>query len=150
MDVSPGDAFSPIRRIGGDAGWYYGDWLWRIRGWMDLAVGGIGFRRGRRDADQLAIGDAVDCMRVEAIEPDRRLRLAFEMRIPGSGWLEFEVKPNHCGSVIRQTAFFQPRGFLGRAYWYAIYPLHKFVFAGMIRGIAERSGASSMHEECAQ
>jgi hypothetical protein len=146
VDVPPELAFEPIRRIGGAAGWYYADWMWRARGWLDLLMGGIGFRRGRRDPDQLAVGDAVDCMRVEAFEPDRRLLLVFEMWVPGSAWLEFEVEDNHAGSSIRQTAFFEPQGMIGRAYWYLIYPFHQMVFAGMIRGIAERSGATRIHE----
>jgi len=147
VDVPPRLAFEPIRRIGGAAGWYYGDWLWRLRGWLDVLIGGIGFRRGRRDSDQLAVGDTVDCMRVEAFEPDRRLLLVFEMRVPGYAWLEFEVEDNHAGSSIRQTAFFEPQGMIGRAYWYLIYPFHQMVFAGMIRGIAERSGATRIHQQ---
>ena len=146
VDVPPSSAFEPIRRIGGASGWYYADWLWRMRGWLDLLMGGIGFRRGRRDPDQLAVGDAVDCMRVEAFEPDRRLLLVFEMLVPGLAWLEFEVEPNHTGSSIRQTAYFAPRGLIGRAYWYFIYPFHQMVFAGMIRGIAEQGGATRIHK----
>lgn len=141
VDSPPATAFALIRRIGGDTGWYYGNWLWRVRGWMDLAIGGAGLRRGRPDPDRLAIGDAVDCMRVEAIESNRLLRFAFEMRVPGCGWLQFEVEPNRSGSIIRQTAVFEPRGFVGRAYWYLIYPVHAIIFRGMIRSIAERSKA---------
>jgi len=109
-------------------------------------VGGIGFRQGRRHPDELVVGDTVDCMRVEALEPDRRLLLAFEMRVPGRAWLEFEVEPNHAGSTIRQTALYEPQGLIGRAYWYLIYPFHQMVFAGMLRGIALKSGASRFHQ----
>lgn len=145
VDVPPANAFAPVRRIGGDVGWYYADWLWSLRGWLDVCLGGIGLRRGRRHPDELVIGDTVDCMRVEALEPDRRLRLAFEMRVPGRAWLEFEVEPNHSGSTIRQTALYEPQGLIGRAYWYLIYPFHQMVFAGMLRGIALKSGATRFH-----
>jgi tryptophan-rich sensory protein len=129
-------AFAPIQRIGGRTGWYYGNWLWRLRGWLDLLVGGVGMRRERRDAVDLRVGDPVDCWRVESLEPNRRLRLVAEMKLPGRAWLEFEVEPTSKGSLIRQTAIFDPVGLTGLAYWYTIYPLHKFVFSGMLNGIA--------------
>lgn len=132
----PEMAFVPIRRIGGATGWYYADWLWHLRGAMDLVVGGVGLRRGRRDREELRVGDTVDCWRVEALEPGHRLRLAAEMRLPGRAWLEFEVTGDSGGSTIRQTATFNPVGLLGRAYWYSVYPLHQLVFQGMLRGIA--------------
>jgi len=132
----PERAFLPILRLGGKNGWYYGAWLWRLRGWLDLLVGGVGMRRGRRDPKNLVPGDPLDCWRVEVCEPPTRLLLAAEMKLPGRAWLEFEVTPDHGGSVIRQTAVFDPVGLLGLAYWYAAYPLHQFVFAGMLRGIA--------------
>jgi hypothetical protein len=132
----PVEAFLPIRRIGGSTGWYYGDWLWRLRGWLDLLVGGAGMRRGRRDPERLETGDTVDCWRVEAHEPGRKLRLTAEMKLPGRAWLEFEVTPEGSGSVIRQTALFDPIGIPGLLYWYLVYPLHQLVFAGMLRGIA--------------
>ncbi len=129
-------AFVPIQRIGGRTGWYYGNWLWRLRGWLDLLVGGVGLRRGRRDPFDLKVGDTIDCWRVEAFEPHRRLRLLAEMRLPGRAWLEFEVEPTASGSRIRQTAVFDPVGLTGLAYWYSIYPLHEFVFGGMLQRIA--------------
>jgi len=143
--ATPAAVFASIRRLGGQTGWYHGDFLWRLRGWLDLLVGGVGLRRGRRDPDQLRVGDALDCWRVEAIEPDRRLRLGAEMRLPGRAWLEFEVEPDGDGARIRQTAIFDPLGLLGLAYWYGIYPLHKFVFAALLRGVAEAAlrGASA-------
>jgi tryptophan-rich sensory protein/uncharacterized protein YbjT (DUF2867 family) len=136
-------AFAPIERIGGQTGWYYGNWLWRVRGWLDLLVGGVGLRRGRRDLVELQVGDAVDCWRVEAFEPNRRLRLAAEMKLPGRAWLEFEVTPTPTGSRIRQTAEFDPVGLTGLAYWYSIYPLHELVFGGMLSGIASAARGSS-------
>jgi len=143
VGVSPAAAFEPIRRIGGATGWYFADWLWRLRGFLDLVAGGAGMRRGRRDPEDLAVGDVLDFWRVEEYESGRRLRLAAEMKVPGRAWLEFEVREGeNGGSTIRQTAVFDPAGLLGLAYWYGVYPLHAFVFAGMLRGIARR-GASS-------
>ncbi len=134
--VSSERVFAAIERIGGRTGWYYGDWLWRLRGLIDEAVGGAGHRRGRRDPDRLQPGDTVDWWRVEAIERSRLLRLRAEMRLPGRGWLQFEVQPATSGCEVHQTAIFDPEGLLGLAYWYALWPIHSFVFAGMIRGIS--------------
>jgi uncharacterized protein YbjT (DUF2867 family) len=129
-------AFAPIQRIGGETGWYFANWLWRVRGFLDLLVGGVGVRRGRRSSVGLRVGDAVDFWRVEALEPGRRLRLRAEMKLPGRAWLEFEVSPERNGSTIRQTAMFDPVGLVGLLYWYALYPLHELVFAGMLRNVA--------------
>ncbi len=137
VDVPPEAAFTPIQQIGGKTGWYYATWLWRIRGWLDLLVGGVGMRRGRRDPFNLRVGDALDFWRVEAFEPNRRLRLAAEMRVPGRAWLEFEVSELDGQSQIRQTAIFDPVGLPGLAYWYALYPLHQLVFARMLKGISQ-------------
>jgi uncharacterized protein YbjT (DUF2867 family) len=137
--VSPAVAFTPIRRLGGQTGWYYGDWLWRLRGFLDLLLGGVGMRRGRRDPDELLIGDALDWWRVESYEPDCLLRLMAEMKLPGRAWLEFEVEGEAEHVTIRQTAIFDPIGLLGLAYWYLVYPLHQLVFAGMLQGIAKAS-----------
>ena len=128
-----------IRKLGGGNGWYYASWLWRLRGFIDLLVGGVGMRRGRRDPEELQVGDALDFWRVEAYEPDRRLRLAAEMKLPGRAWLEYEVQPSDGGSEIRQTAVFDPVGLSGLLYWYGICPLHGRVFAGMLRGVAREA-----------
>jgi hypothetical protein len=136
VPVPPGEAFAPIEAIGGRRGWYSGDRLWHLRGFLDLPFGGAGTRRGRRDPERLLPGDTVDFWRVEAIERGRLLRLRSEMRLPGRAWLQFEVEPDGDGSLIRQTALFDPAGLAGRAYWYAVWPLHGRVFRGMIRGIA--------------
>jgi uncharacterized protein YbjT (DUF2867 family) len=136
VPVPPEAAFAPIRRIGGSRGWYYGDRLWRLRGLLDLPFGGAGTRRGRRDPERLLPGDTVDFWRVEAIQPDRLLRLSAEMALPGRAWLQFEVQKAGSGSVIRQTAVFDPVGLLGRLYWYAMWPVHSAVFRGMVQGIA--------------
>jgi uncharacterized protein YbjT (DUF2867 family) len=134
--VSPEQAFAPIRRIGGKTGWYYGNWLWSVRGFIDLLCGGVGIRRGRRDGENLHVGESLDFWRVETFERDSLLRLHAEMKVPGRAWLEFEVTPCPEGSTIRQTAIFDPLGLFGMLYWYGIYPLHQFVFAGMLRNIA--------------
>ena len=134
--VPPPAAFALIQRIGGATGWYYGNLLWRLRGWLDLLVGGVGMRRGRRDSEHLKAGDTLDCWRVEVFEPGRTLRLTAEMKLPGRAWLEFEVTADAGGSLIRQTAIFDPVGLAGLLYWYLVYPLHQLVFAGMLRGIA--------------
>jgi len=137
--ATPAAAFKPIRRIGGSTGWYYLDFLWRIRGILDLLVGGVGVRRGRRDPETVSAGDAIDFWRVEEFEPGRMLRLAAEMKLPGRAWLEFEVTQDDSGSSIRQTALFDPVGLFGLVYWYALYPLHQLVFAGMLRNIAREA-----------
>lgn len=136
VPVSAEAAFSPIRRIGGRTGWYYGNWLWSLRGFLDLLCGGIGVRRGRRDPEVLRVGDTLDFWRVEVYEPPRRLRLQAEMKVPGRAWLEFEVAGNRRQSTIRQTAIFDPVGLFGIVYWYMLYPLHQFIFCGMLRNIA--------------
>jgi uncharacterized protein YbjT (DUF2867 family) len=145
VNVAPAEAFAPIRRIGGGTGWYAYDWLWRVRGFIDLLIGGVGARRGRSGPEQLRVGDTVDWWRVEAYEPDHLLRLRAEMKLPGRAWLEFEVRPSDRGSTVRQTAVFDPTGLLGLLYWYGIYPLHAVVFRRMLAGIAraargERAG----------
>ena len=136
VEVGPQEAFAPIRRIGGDTGWYAYDWLWRLRGFLDLLMGGVGVRRGRPDPDEIHVGDALDFWRVEAYEPDRLLRLHAEMKLPGRAWLEFEVQPTDDGATIRQTALYDPVGLFGLAYWYLIYPIHQLVFSGMLKNIA--------------
>lgn len=142
--ASPEAAFAPIRRVGGDAGWYWGNALWRLRGFLDLLVGGPGLRRGRRDPERLLPGDAIDFWRVEAVEPDRLLRLRAEMRLPGRAWLQFEVEPaGQAASRIRQTAIFEPLGLAGLAYWYALWPLHSLVFRGLLREIARAAEPTS-------
>jgi uncharacterized protein YbjT (DUF2867 family) len=142
VPVPPERAFAPIRRIGGRTGWYAADWLWSLRGALDLLAGGIGMRRGRTDPEHLRTGDVVDCWRVERYEEPRRVRLSAEMKLPGRAWLEFEVTPDGTGSRIRQTAIFDPIGLSGLLYWYGIYPLHAYVFTNMLRGIASRASGS--------
>ena len=140
LPVAPAAAFTPIRRIGGANGWYYGDWLWRLRGLADRLLGGVGMSRGRRDPEHLAAGDVVDCWRVDACEPDARLRLAAEMKLPGRAWLQFDVTPREGrGATVRQTAVFDAAGLAGRAYWHALYPVHVLLFRGLLLSIARRA-----------
>jgi uncharacterized protein YbjT (DUF2867 family)/uncharacterized membrane protein (DUF2068 family) len=136
VGAPPSASFAAVRRIGGKTGWYFADFLWRARGFIDLGIGGVGLRRGRRHSDQLALGDSLDLWRVEAFEPDRRLRLRAEMILPGRAWLQFDVEGDDSKSTIRQTAIFEPVGLSGLAYWYVLYPAHRWIFAGMLRGIA--------------
>jgi uncharacterized protein YbjT (DUF2867 family) len=140
--ADPARAFAPVMRLGGSAGWYWGNPLWKLRGAVDVAVGGAGLRRGRRHPHLLRVGEAVDFWRVERYEPDRLLRLAAEMRLPGRAWLQFEVAPLDADrSEVRQTAIFDPAGLSGLLYWYALYPVHTLLFDGMLRGIAARAEA---------
>lgn len=135
-DALPEACFAVIARLGGRRGWLAFNWLWRLRGVLDLLVGGVGMRRGRPEHRALVVGDTLDFWRVEAYEPPRRLRLFAEMRLPGRAWLEFVVEPAGAGSRITQTALFDPVGILGRAYWYGVYPLHALVFSRMLSAIA--------------
>jgi len=138
----PERAFRPIQRIGGDTGWYFGDWLWRLRGLLDLLAGGPGMRRGRKHAVNLSAGETLDFWRVEAFEPPRLLRLQAEMKVPGRAWLQFEVEDKPGGAAIRQTAIFDPKGFWGLVYWYGLYPFHALIFGGMLRRIGAAAGSA--------
>jgi uncharacterized protein YbjT (DUF2867 family) len=137
VEGAPAAAFAPIQRIGGVNGWYAGRLLWRLRGALDVLVGGPGLRRGRRDNVGVRVGDTIDFWRVEAFEPDRLLRLRAEMKLPGRAWLQFEVQPDGLGgSTIRQTAIFDPMGVFGLAYWYGLWPVHSTIFRSMLQLIA--------------
>lgn len=135
VPASPEAVFKTIEEIGGDRGYYFGNWLWQIRGGLDLLVGGVGFRRGRRDPSHLRQGEVVDFWRVEEKVPNKLLRLKAEMRLPGRAWLEFKVEPCAEGAIVTQTALFDPSGLFGFLYWYCLFPLHHLVFNGMLKGI---------------
>ncbi|MDA0347281.1 MAG: SDR family oxidoreductase [Verrucomicrobia bacterium] len=123
-----------IWSIGGKGGWYYANWLWRIRGFLDKIAGGVGLRRGRTNEHEIAAGDAIDFWRVlYANKNEGRLLLFAEMKLPGEAWLEFKLE----GSKLRQTATFRPRGLLGRLYWFSVYPLHGILFTGMLNKLTE-------------
>jgi len=124
-----------IWSIGGKTGWYYGNWLWKIRGFMDQMAGGVGLRRGRKSDTEILTGDTLDFWRVLlADKKEKRLLLYAEMKLPGEAWLEFKIDKNN---LLTQTATFRPLGLLGRLYWYAVLPFHGFIFKGMINKIAE-------------
>lgn len=132
--------FRAIWRVGGGHGWYAADWLWRIRGWLDRLVGGPGLRRGRRDPEMVGYGEALDFWRVVGFERDRRLGLRAEMRLPGEALLEFRIEPRGSRQcTLRQVALFRPRGLFGLLYWYAVAPLHRVVFRGMLLGIQQEA-----------
>ena len=136
--------FATLSCVGGDRGWYGVDWLWRLRGALDHLAGGPGLRRGRRHAERVAFGDAIDFWRVTGVDPGRRLSLRAEMRLPGEALLEFVVAPmpDRAGrSRLVQTARFAPRGLLGIAYWYAVLPFHGLVFGRMLKGIRRAAEA---------
>jgi hypothetical protein len=142
VDAPPARAFATAAAIGGDTGWYGGNWLWKLRGAMDKFVGGPGLRRGRRDQHDLVVGDALDFWRVTDVVPGRSFELRAEMKLPGVATLTVHVDPQGAGSRLGLTARFQPRGLMGIAYWYSVLPLHGLVFAGMLRGMkraAERA-----------
>ena len=134
---NPQLALENIWRIGGETGWYYANWLWKIRGFLDKVSGGVGLRRGRTHSDKIYNGDALDFWRVLlADKENKRLLLFAEMKLPGEAWLEFKIDEKN---MLHQTATFRPRGLKGRLYWYTILPFHFFIFGGMIRGIANTS-----------
>jgi len=138
--AAPEAVFAAFAGIGGKTGWYYADWLWRLRGLLDRVVGGVGMRRGRRSPDDLRPGDALDFWRVEAVEAGRLVRLRAEMKTPGPAWLQFEAQPRAAGgTLLVQTAFFRPHGVGGLAYWYGLYPAHKLIFSGLARAVVRRA-----------
>lgn len=130
-----GELWRVVEGVGGENGWYSFPLAWALRGWVDKLTGGVGLRRGRRDPDTLHVGDAVDFWRVEAIERGSFLRLRAEMRVPGRAWLELAAEEAEVGSAYRQRAVFFPKGLSGRLYWWAIFPFHGIIFAGMANRI---------------
>ena len=140
VKASPDAVFRVFSSIGGDRGWLCWNGAWKLRGASDRLVGGVGLRRGRRDPDDVHVGDAIDFWRVEAVEQGRLMRLRAEMKVPGRAWLQFAVAPQADGSSrLTQTAFFAPKGLWGLAYWYALYPLHKLIFADMVKAVRART-----------
>ncbi|WP_030778382.1 SDR family oxidoreductase [Streptomyces sp. NRRL S-920] len=138
VDAPPQDLWRIIEGVGGENGWYSFPLAWAVRGWLDRAVGGVGLRRGRRDAARLRVGDSLDFWRVEEIQRGRLLRLRAEMRLPGLAWLEMRADQDAEGRArYRQRALFHPHGLLGHAYWWSVSPFHAVVFGGMARNIAK-------------
>jgi len=131
-----GQVMDNIWSIGGARGWYYGNILWQVRGFLDKLCGGVGLRRGRTNGHEIYTGDTLDFWRVLAADkPNRRLLLYAEMKLPGEAWLEFQIITSDNKTYLHQTATFRPTGVLGRLYWYSVLPFHFFVFDGMIRNI---------------
>ena len=140
---APADAvYRAFARLGGHRGWLYMDWTWQIRGIVDRLFGGVGMRRGRRDSEDVRVGDALDFWRVEAVDPGKMMRLRAEMKVPGRAWLEFQAEYQAGGgTLLTQTALFEPRGLLGLLYWYILYPIHGLIFSGLIRTLADQATA---------
>jgi len=147
VDASIEDAFATVSGIGGQRGWYAGQWLWQLRGAVDKLIGGVGMRRGRRHPDDLQIGDAVDFFRVEVCEPPNLLRLRAEMRVPGDAWLEWRLSETAEGVQLRQRARFHPRGVLGRLYWWSLVPIHTMIFRELIVRLASAAEARAVQPD---
>lgn len=139
LDIKPEAVFRAYTGIGGERGWLYMNWAWALRGWMDKIIGGVGLRRGRRHPDEVRAGESLDFWRVETVEKNTRMRLRAEMKVPGKAWLEFESVPQDGKTLLTATAYFAPHGVSGVLYWYAMWPFHKFIFAGLTRGLASRA-----------
>ncbi len=142
ITASEGRVYKAVCRVGGGHGWYSGDILWRIRGWMDKVIGGPGLRRGRRHPEEVGYGEALDFWRVIGIEKDKNLKLLAEMKLPGIATLEFNIEPTEkCVTKLVMSARFRPKGIVGLAYWYAVVPFHNIVFGGMLKGIKRAAEA---------
>lgn len=140
VHASPEAVYRAFTSLGGERGWLYANGLWRVRGLMDRLIGGVGLRRGRRHPSQVRVGDALDFWRVEAVIPERLMRLRAEMKVPGRAWLEFEAEAQGDEtSLLRQTASFAPKGLWGLLYWYILYPIHRAIFAGMLAALARQA-----------
>ncbi len=138
VQAPPEEVWQAVIRLGGQTGWYYADWLWRLRGFIDRLLGGVGLSRGRRDAREVLPGDALDFWRVVTVESCQRLLLVAEMKLPGQATLEFVLRDQgREGTELRQVARFMPRGLAGIVYWYLVTPFHRLVFQGMLKGIAQ-------------
>ena len=133
------ELFRSICMVGGKEGWFQNNWMWRLRGWLDRILLGVGAARGRRSLSTLAINDVIDFWRVEDLQPNRKLLLRAEMNLPGKAWLEFTIKPQGTGNLLSTTAYYHTRGFLGRTYWYLFLPFHSIIFKSLIEQIEKRS-----------
>ena len=138
IEKSSASIFTFLSTLGGETGWLYGNLLWKIRGYIDLFFGGVGLRRGRRDPMVLNQGDALDFWRIEKIIENKLIRLKAEMKVPGKAWLQYDIVENKNNCKLTQTAFFAPKGLLGLLYWYSLFPIHIFIFKGMIKAIKNR------------
>jgi uncharacterized protein YbjT (DUF2867 family) len=138
VPASTPEVYRAFTKLGGDQGWLYANWAWRLRGVIDRLVGGVGFRRGRRDPNELRVGDALDFWRVEQLLPDEKMLLRAEMKVPGEAWLQYETHTHTAQtSCLMQTAFFAPKGLFGLLYWTILYPIHAHIFSGLIKRVGE-------------
>ena len=143
VNASPKQVFDAFTSLGGDQGWLYFNWAWRLRGALDRMIGGVGLRRGRPTGRQLQVGDKIDFWRVDAVEDNRLLRLRAEMKTPGNAWLQFSTRSiDDSKTELKQVAYFAPKGLLGWIYWYAQYPLHAIMFSGILRRLKDRAQGS--------
>lgn len=133
--LNKNEVFKSFTSIGGKNGWFDYDFLWEIRGLIDKAIGGVGLKRGRRSQEELRVGESLDFWKVVDIKDDERLLLYAQMKVPGNAWLEFKIE----GNKLIQSAYFYPKGVLGRLYWYSMIPLHYFVFKNMINSIIKKA-----------
>jgi uncharacterized protein YbjT (DUF2867 family) len=139
-EAEPQAVYDTFTRIGGKQGWYYADGLWQLRFWLDRLAGGVGMRQDFRNAEEIKPGDILDGFIVETVEKGRLVRLRNEMKAPGPAWMQFEVKRSGNGKILFiQTAFFEPHGLAGLAYWYVLYPFHQLIFKGMANAIVRRA-----------
>lgn len=140
IEANPDRVFKVLSRLGGDCGWLYMNWAWKLRGFIDRVLGGVGFRRGRRHPQNLRVGDIIDFWRVEGVKQGILLRLRAEMKLPGKAWLQFKIEgvENH-KTFLMQQALFAPKGLVGYLYWYALYPIHNLIFSGLARRLKEIS-----------
>jgi uncharacterized protein YbjT (DUF2867 family) len=139
LDLPASSIYKSFTSLGGSHGWLYANWAWWLRGFVDRLLGGVGFRRGRRDPNLLRVGDALDFWRVEQLVENQKLLLRAEMKLPGKAWLLFETRPQQDRSRLAQTAYFAPKGLGGFLYWYLLYPIHRLIFSGLIRKVAEKA-----------
>ena len=156
LQATPAEVWKPIVSLGGKNGYFFGNALWKLRGGLDRLLGGIGFRGGRRHPTELRVGDALDFWRVLEVEPEKRLMLLAEMKLPGDAILEFTLTPVGPNLVeIQELSRFLPRGLVGILYWYSVYPLHNYIFGGMLTGLARKigrpvvSGPEALHTQTA-
>jgi hypothetical protein len=138
INATVDDVWQPVSRIGGKTGWYFGDFLWRLRGILDRLVGGVGLRRGRRHPSEIGVGDALDFWRVLEVVPHQRLSLVAEMKTPGEAMVKFQISCLTSGQVeLQMLSRFLPKGLFGILYWYLLYPFHQWIFYGMLKAIAK-------------
>jgi uncharacterized protein YbjT (DUF2867 family) len=145
IKASPEEVWNPVRRIGGENGWYGANLLWQLRGWLDRLVGGYGLRRGRRHPTELLPGDALDFWRVLKVEPQKRLLLYAEMKVPGEALLDIRIQPGEEGETeLTLLSRFLPKGLGGMAYGFALDPMHQWVFTALLKGIARATGKKAL------